>query len=514
MQSGSPAPQALERVAQVAGRRKWLIVTVFLLVAAAGLTVARSLPNVYRATATVLVEQGPSDPVAQGELESRLQLISLEILSRARLEALITKLGLYPALVQNSSAQSAAGQMRRDIRTQFKAALGSTISFTVSYRSPDRLVVAKVADALASFYIEGDRSIRERQTSGAVQVLKTQLDDLKRSLQEQEVTLAEFQVKHAGELPQQAEASMANLQRLHAELRTASDERMRALDRRNELMRQLADAGAADASAGGGPAPGAARLARLKEELSALNKRYSDKYPDVIRLKEEVAALEKEAAQSGTDPVAPAAPAGTSSRVGARLREAVGEAEAEITARKVDEARLRTEIAEYIKRLENAPRQQRTYQEISRDYQTKSDLYDSLRKRYEQAQLQDGEASQPASPFRILDPPIVPTEPDGPDRRVLSLVALLAALAVAAGAAVAAEFVDTSFHAADDLRAFTRVPVLASIPVIVTAGDRRARRRRFAMGTLAVLLALGGIVHASHRFARTKVGLTAMLSRS
>ena len=58
-----------------------------------------------------------------------------------------------------------------------------------------------------------------------------------------------------GELPQQADANLANLQRLHAELRTISEERMRALDRRNEVGRQLADAAATEAAVGG-PEPG------------------------------------------------------------------------------------------------------------------------------------------------------------------------------------------------------------------------------------------------------------------
>ncbi len=508
---GSTEHQALESLAVAAHRRKWLAVAVFSLAAASGVTVALSLPDVYRSTAAVLVDQGGrTDPTAQAEVESRLQLLSQEIFSRARLESLITEFGLYPGLVQRSSAQAAVGQMRRDIRTEFKGGAGTTIAFTISYRSPDRLAVAKVANALASFYVEGDKNIHERQIGGAVRVLKAQLDDLKRSLQEQEVALTEFQVTHMGELPQQADANLANLQRLQAELRTTSEERMRALDRRNDLGRQMADAAAAEASVGG-PSPAAARLAKLKEELVLLNKRYSDKYPDVIRLTEEVAVLEKEVAQTPSDVGAGAA--ATSGRSVTRLRESLNEVDAEITERKSDEARLRAEIAEHIRRLENAPRQQRTYQEISRDYQTRHDLYDSLRKRYEQAQLEDSQGGQPASAFRILDSGVVPASPDAPNRLVLSLGAILAALALAAGAAMLAERLDTSFHAADEIRSFTRIPVLASIPVIVTDGDRRAGRRRFCLGAVSLVLALGVVVPVSHRFARNKVGLVALLGR-
>lgn len=513
MENRSSGPQVLERLAAVARRRTWLGVAVFALAATAGVTVALSLPDVYRGTASVLVEQGRTDVAAPGDVESRLQLISQEILSRARLEAVIRQFGLYPRLVQGSSPQAAVGQMRRDIRTEFKGGIAGTIFFTVSYRSTDPQQAARVTNALASFYIEGDRQIRERQTSGTVQLLKTQLEELKQSLQEQEAARAEFQVKHARDLPQQESANIADLQGLHAELRTTSEERMRLLDRRNDLLKQLAELGTGETPAGA-PAsgPAAIRLAKAREELASLTKRYSDKYPDVVRLREEVAALATEAAQAPAEPAAPVTASGASSRVAARLRDALGEAEEEIKARKDDEARLRAEIAEHIRRLANAPLQQQTYQELSRDYQTRRDLYDSLRKRYEQAQLEEGDA-RPASPFRILDQAVVPTVADAPNRQVLALVALIAALAAAGAAMALAERMDASFHAADDVRAFTRVPVLASIPVIFTAADRRAWRWRFGLGAVSLLLALAVVVPVSHRLARNKVGVVAMLAR-
>src|SRR5207245_5997824 len=85
-------PQPLEQMAEVWDRRKWLSLAVFTLTAAVGVTAALSLPAIYRATASVIVEQGRATASVPGELESRLHLISQEILSRARLEAVIGSL--------------------------------------------------------------------------------------------------------------------------------------------------------------------------------------------------------------------------------------------------------------------------------------------------------------------------------------------------------------------------------------------------------------------------------------
>ncbi len=94
--SGSGFHTAVE----IWSRRKWLAVTVFLTVLVVAVGVVAGLPNIYRATARVLVdrERVPEAFVRSavtGEIETRLQSISQEVLGRARLEALLhTRAGL------------------------------------------------------------------------------------------------------------------------------------------------------------------------------------------------------------------------------------------------------------------------------------------------------------------------------------------------------------------------------------------------------------------------------------
>src|SRR6266446_9116817 len=107
-------------------RRKWLAILTFAApfsVAVGGVT---SLPNIYQATATVLVDrqQVPEtfvQPTVTSALETRLQTISQEILSRSRLDALITRFGLYPDLKKRVSAEEVIERMREDIKLELKA---------------------------------------------------------------------------------------------------------------------------------------------------------------------------------------------------------------------------------------------------------------------------------------------------------------------------------------------------------------------------------------------------------
>src|SRR2546422_10797808 len=110
---------------EVWGRRKWLAVVVVALVFAGTAGIAKFLPDIYRSTATVLVER---HQVAEtfvrssvtGELDTRLQTISQEILSRARLEGVINRFGLYPDLRERTPLAGIVEKMRRDIQLEIK----------------------------------------------------------------------------------------------------------------------------------------------------------------------------------------------------------------------------------------------------------------------------------------------------------------------------------------------------------------------------------------------------------
>jgi len=63
----------------------------------------------------------------------------------------------------------------------------------------------------------------------------------------------------------------------------------------------------------------------------------------------------------------------------------------------------------------------------------------------------------------------------------------------------------------DDLRAFTSVPVLVSIPRIVGEADVRHRRRRFQVAAVSALLGMAVIVGASYFVAHENERLVTLL---
>ncbi|TMK80573.1 MAG: hypothetical protein E6G47_06590 [Actinobacteria bacterium] len=518
---------AVERLRAAWARRKWLAVLVFALPFVAALSVIFALPTFYRSTALVLVErqQVPEAFVPStvtSELETRLHTISQEILSRSRLESLITRLGLYPGLRKQVSTEELVERMRKDVKLELKTTnaregrQNATTAFALSYRGSDPQTVALVTNTIASFYIEENLKVRERQATGTAEFLKVQLTETRKRLDELEARVSEFRRRYLGELPQQMQANLASLESLNTQLRLASDNLLRAAERRESLTALLAEAASSPQAFGGSPGaaaePRTVRLTRLRQELASARARYTEEHPSVGRLKAELIATERESAEASAGGAG--ATAGLLNPYGMRLRETLSATESEMKVLKAEEQRLRAAIGAYQTRLENTPKREQEFQEVSRDYESTRQHYESLGKRYEAALLAESmEQRQKGETFRILDPAFPSNIPAAPNRLKLFVMSLVLCVGLGGGALMLAEMLDTSFHSTAELREFSVVPVLVSIPRIVTEADRRRRQRRFRLAAAGAMLGLILIAGGSYFIGHGNEQLVQFLAR-
>ncbi len=488
--SGSLGLQSL--LAQL-WRRRWLASALFATGVAVTAALAVALPDTYEASALLLVErqQVPTELVRStvgGELDRRLNVISQTIMGRSNLLALVEKHGLYKKLRQQFPMEVVVAWMRSDIKVELRAGSRkrseTTTSFAVSYRGQDPHAVAAVANELAGMYITEDLKIRERQATGTTSFLERQLEqELKRQLEEQERALREFKEKHIGQLPQQQAANLAALERLNGQLLQNSERQAQLRELREALRRQRATAGG---TASGGAESLEAHLFKRKLELEELRKRFTDKYPDVIQLKAEIENLERRLAE-------PAASVSGDARAAVPLVDPeVRKADAELAGLRAEEQALKRAMKQYQGRVEDAPKREEEYLALNRDYETTSEVYQSLLKRYEEARLAERmEQSQKGEQFRVLDPAIVPERPSAPNRLALAVVGVLVALAAAGASVLISEAFDSSFHSIDDFREAMRVPVVMTLCQVVTPEDRRrsfVKSVALATSTAAIVL--------------------------
>lgn len=524
------------RILEIARRRAMLAVAVFAVVLAAAVSFAMYLPDLYKSTALVVVERSISETVVRtpvaGELESRLYVIKQEILSRERLIALIERFNLYPDLRRRAGMEEVLTQARNDIAVQPAgpeqvSGRTKTVSFTLSYTGDSRDSVAEVTNAVAAFYVQQNQDMRTQEATRTTAFLKEQLAEAKAQLDRHDGAMKAFTDRYTGELPQQVGVNLATLERLNTQLRLNGESQIRIIEQRDKLFDGLQDPGVVARVSGGGEISpeGIERLKNIEEiklQLSQAEAQFTERHPDVVRLREQLVVMEREyksaEAEEGrkrkeAEEAAAAARIGASDpnatpQVRRRTIENLG---TELEKLRQEEASIRQTISGFEQRLESSPQRQQDYALITRDYAAAKDQYDSLLKRYDEAQLtQSLETDRAGETFRVLEPALPPEGPAAPNRFRLLIMGLLLAAAAAAVAVLIREQFDTAFHTVDQLRDYTTVPVLVSIPPIGPSTTNH--RLKFAFATASTLAAVALVATTAAYLARDNAQLARMIA--
>lgn len=537
-QSSGSEP-SIEHFFLIVMHRKWMVLSLFLLISAATVIVTLRLPDVYTADTLILVDpqQVPENIVQStvtGDIGNRLGALSQQIMSATRLQRIIDTFGLYTEERKTQPRENIINQMRSDITVRVVSDFrgGNALqAFRITYRGQEPRVVAQVTNELASLFIEENLKARERMATGTNAFLENQLEETRNKLEEQENRLKEFKLQHLGEMPEHQPANIQILTQLQARMQGVTDSLNRAeqqktflqtaLETRREAARaeiqrirdereRAAAAAAQSASAGntgistepGGPTP---EEIRDEAELKALLARYGELHPDVQRLKREIeerrllreqikeqqeSAVAAKADQETENPeqVTSATPPQGSSEARAQtdfpeLRVQLEALEKETERSKQDQEKILALIAQAQAKIEAVPLREQEITDLVRDYEISKEHYqDLLAKKLNAETGTDLEIRQKGERFTVLDPAQVPETPSGPKRIQISIVGSGIGLMIGLALAFLPEVLGSSITMADQVAAYSGVPVLGVIPTISTRIDRQRRRRWIIAG--------------------------------
>jgi polysaccharide chain length determinant protein (PEP-CTERM system associated) len=505
-----------EDVLSILWRRKWLIVLPTLLVGAAVYAYTRTLPNKYRSDTLVMIQpqRVREDLIRSTSVENpaeRIQTMTQQIMSRTRLEAIITDLDLYAPERRIGLMEDVVERMRNDV----SVTVVRGDAFRISYVSGSPVTAMKVTERLARLFIDENLRDREMMAQGTSQFLNSQLEDARRRLIEQEKKLEAYQRRHSGELPSQQDSNLMALSNLQLQTQSLMDAIARDRDKLRLVDQQLAELrspgveGDSVVDTGSGTVTGGSteqQLNAARVALSRLELRLKPEHPDVTRMKRVIRDLEKRAESEALDAPMTTEPrrARTPAELARQQQVRALEREAEelrmtLAAKESEEKRLRSMASTYQSRADAAPTRATELVELTRDYDTLRDLYTSLLAKNEESKLSlNLESRQIGEQFRILDPARVPERPFSPNRLQLNALGVAFGLAVGLGCVFLLEWRDTTLKSDGDVRLATGLPVLAFVPMLMTRSDhQRAMRRRWLLGAAtAVLLVVGGTVAA------------------
>jgi polysaccharide chain length determinant protein (PEP-CTERM system associated) len=481
-------------------RHKGLVFAVSLIVFLLAAYIAATMPNVYRSKTLILItpQRIPANfvaPTVTTGVAERINAITQEILSRTRLESIIKEFGLFPGgggVTMEDRVGMFRGSIRLDIRRND--------AFEIAYDSGSPETAMKVANRLASLFIEQNLQVREQQAIGTTNFINAEAERLRKELEEQESLVTRYKVEHRFELPDQLDANLRLVDQLRQELKGNTSTLSSMQERMGSLQKQLVEANtplAANSRTGESEVklnlPANQKIQIRQKELDSLLIRYSEKHPDVMRLRAEIASLEKEldSEKAKAKKTGPARES-TDNPLKQLIEEQIDSLKSSISAIQASNGELRDSIAVYQKRVEGTPLRGIELTKVTRTYDITLRKYQDLLAKGLESQLSENlEKKQKGEQFQVIDPANLPLSPVKPNRPFILFGGLAAGVLGGLAAAFLWDILDRSFKNSDDLASFIDLPILATIPSIVTRGavlERRRAQGLLGISTLGILL--------------------------
>jgi polysaccharide chain length determinant protein (PEP-CTERM system associated) len=456
---GESGAGLLVQYAEAPFRRPLAVVIPLVIALGVSLALAKYLPRRYRASALILVEgeNVPQDFAKKLGAEtgkSQLQTLRQEMLSRERLEGVLTS--LYPDVKEGPRLNSLIEHMRASI---FVSSRGKD-SFSIEYEEPSPRRAMEMANLLAKVFVEDAGQTRAHLKEGTQEFIEAQLEDARKALEGQEESVRAFKERNMGRLPEQTGANLATLQRLQSEKQGVEASLRGAQARVEEIEKN------------GPPEPGlGGELTKLYEQLAELRLRYTDEYPDVQKLKLKIERLQQERVDAG----------GASAEQ--RAESGLENARLQVEKLQTKSDQLDQKIAEVQSRVDEVPRLEQELTTLNRDASKLKENYQAMLSRKMQSDLgQKLEEHWKGQHFQILDPAVLPTTPVFPNRPLFILIGILAGLGVGVVISLGLELIDPSIKSVRELEGVVPFPVLATLPRVAPPkrAAKPARRLRSA----------------------------------
>jgi polysaccharide chain length determinant protein (PEP-CTERM system associated) len=442
----------VDDVARALWRRPWVVISVTALVLVLGTAYVMTRPRVWKATSVVRVEPQQADAQlvqrTVGDVEPRLTSLPQAMLSGPVLGRVVDQLKLHPKLVARRGKEAAVEQLREaiDVKPTWNA-------FEVTVSAGDPKQAADIANLVPTLFAQLTNETRAAQAADAVKVFDAQVKELQDSVNGWQQKIIAFKVAHIGELPEQMEANMRQLDRLAGEVR-ARTEQLRATEARRSDLALMRN--------GGDTEVGRAQVVvdQLEQQLAAAKTQYTDDHPEVLRLSRELKAARAKVRESD-------------SRLGVQ-RDERARAGREVAGIQRDIDGLQKEVQTYQARLDQTPRWAAELAGLEREYDIAKTKYQSVLGRKVESEIaQEIQARNAPRLFSLVSPAAPPSVPSKPDRFGGLMVVLVAALGAGVLSGVMLELRDDSIHDERQLRGELPLPVLAIVPAMNGRTERR-----------------------------------------
>jgi polysaccharide chain length determinant protein (PEP-CTERM system associated) len=502
-------------------RRKWLIILPVVAVLVASSYAIYKLPDVYKSSTLIVVKSStlPQSVIPMSTEEAltrQLAGITQVVTSRSSLEPLIDKYQLYRAeRLRGEPMESIFAMINDDIHVEVNTTRNDvTNGFDISFRYRDPRIAQAVTSELAARYIDEQHKDQISSTKAALGFINNQVEQTKAELDEIDDRRLKFMQDNLLNLPSNGTSILGQLTGLREQQKAQITELGRLQDRRSSVAAQLTlmeksaqqmienlSEDLTDPKTTPAWAELVNRKAELQGELQRLLTEYTPKHPDVVAKRAQIESVDKDMNLMLVD---------WKARIDERKRKLENRPDLQVNAMKLEVKNLDNEIARqqkvqaetektiqsYTDRLNSVPGAEVALGALDREYATKKEGYDKLLAEQQKIELGARAAQEQQSQgIQVIDAANLPGRPVAPKRLMLVGMALVGGLAL--GLLLAAIFevpLLMTIQTAEDARHYTGLPVLISVPELMTPQEARAlpRRRRLllAAGVVATIVSI------------------------
>jgi len=478
-------------------RYRWFALLIAWIVAVIGWVGVYALPNRYMVNAVVNIDTSSiMKPLLRGlavetDPAEELNVMTRVLLSRDNLLAVTRETDMDLKADTPAAKERLVASLASSIKLSGGGGQGRRVStsniYEIGYESTSPELAFKVVSSLLNTLIENTLKSGRTDTVMAQEFLDEQIREYEKRLSEAELRLAEFKKKNVGYMPGEGGGYYERLNNAKGTIEQTKSSLRLAKQRYAELRKQLSGEAAPDG--GGFDRSTAIRLRRYTEELDELLTRFTEEHPDVQDLRSRIAKLRagQEASLRGGGAVMD-----ESSLVYQELKVQESQARIAVGRQQILLAEQQGNLEKLQRSVDIIPQVEANLVKLNRNYEIIKDRYLRLVERRESARMaQKVEQTSSDITFRVVDAPVIPVLPSGPDRAILLVAVLLAALGAGAAWSLLMFLLFPTFVDYKQLRKAIDLPVLGAVSLQMTNQQRQHRTLQLRTFLLAILLLLG-----------------------
>lgn len=435
-------------------KKKYLFVSLALIIMGGVAATSFMLPERYEAKCTVFIEKSLISELVKGiavtsSIEDKIRGLAYTLKSRSLLLKVFADLGLNVTKQNNEQLEKMVRGFQESTDVKLKDQEGL---FIITFVNENPRLARDYVNTLVRRYIEEKITSKQEESYGATNVLSTQINTIKTKLEEAEAKANSYRRDNDGVLAQSEAAILADVAQAQQKITEVEI-------KRRQLESMLSQAKKND--------PLKSRLAVLKKKQQELSLVYTDIHPEVVEINSEIATVNQQLQSGSVRAESMNDPSLETERISMELN----------SLRDVENSQRRF-IASRQSLLRSIPAARSGLDELEREKNSQKLLYEQLVARYGQSEVsRQMEMQGKATPFRIEDPAILPTSPFGPNRVKIILLGVVGGLAASFGFLVLLDHLDKSVRNIESLKSLG-VQVLAVIPTIENPIELQASRKR------------------------------------